>query len=259
MKKYVCLLVLSLITIQCKSQTKNVVIEDSTEKLDWEELIKEFPEKKFDELLEAPKLRNEHPNLPLSKVDRFFWSDSTLVAVTENRKKLMVDVPKTILKGDSFTYPIGYKPSDTLMVQGQTKEGKDCAFLGNVYPIGKISLPDSKVLLSYSYFEPAERFYFVTMFIVDVRQNKKVGHFGFMYSSEWRYCDNTLEEILKNSEPLSAPIQLLDSKRGFILHDRMVGSYSEDTFSKTNTGRSSSGTMASLRSSMKRKIMKMVP
>ena len=47
-----------------------------------------------------------------------------------------------------------------------------------------------------------------------------------MHDHVWKYCDSELKDILKDTKPWSAPLEL--NEGGFILHDKLVGSYYEE-------------------------------
>jgi len=85
---------------------------------------------------------------------------------------------------------------------------------------------DNNLRIGYCYFDPAERLLITTLLVLN-NSFHKVGHFGFAYGINWKYCDSTLEEILEETKPYSAPIELYEN--GFLLHDQMVGSYYENT------------------------------
>ncbi|AWX43042.1 hypothetical protein HME9304_00029 [Flagellimonas maritima] len=189
----------------------------------WQDFLSHFPS--TNEILKIPSHNDLIKTISTDILSKYLWSDSTKVMTPRGKEKKRVYVPNSILKGKEFVYPLGYKPSRILMVSGLSKSGKECDFKGNVYPLYQIKIDDN-LLIGYSYFDPAEGLLITTLIVLN-KSFQMIGHFGFAYGVNWQYCDNTLEEILEETKPYSAPVKILDN--GFLLHDQMVGSYYENT------------------------------
>ena len=188
----------------------------------WKDFLSHFPRK--NKILKIPSYNDLTKTIPIDTISKYLWSDSTMVMMSNGKEKRKVYVPNSILKGKEFVYPLGYKPNKILMISGLTKSGKECDFKGRVYPTYQMKIDDN-LLIGYSYFDPAERLLITTLMVLN-NSFKTVGHFGLAYGVNWKYCDNTVREILEKIKPYSAPVELYEN--GFLLHDQMVGSYYED-------------------------------
>ena len=189
----------------------------------WKDFLSHFP--KTNAILKIPTHNDLIKTIPIDTISKYLWSDSTTVMTSRGKEKRRVYVPNSILKGKEFVYPLGYKPSEVLMVSGLSKSGEECDFNGSVYPTYQVKIGNN-ILMGYNYFDPAEGLLITTLMVLN-NSFQAVGHFGFAYGINWKYCDNTIEEIIEEIKPYSAPIEFLGN--GFLLHDQMVGSYYEST------------------------------
>ena len=214
---FVCLPILG----NCQNPKKNELTES-----EWRFFLKKFPTKTITFLDSLRYYKHLRDTISIELTQHFLWSDSVSIKLTNEKKDKMVFVPKSILKNKEFVYPVGSIPTiDNSYERASTKNGKDCTPFNFVFPLAKIKILTDKYLLLYSYIDKGEKIYFVTAFIIDGNYHK-MGHFGFMFSCNWQFCDDSMEIIGNNAKSLSYPIQVSD--KGFVLHDKMVGGYYED-------------------------------
>lgn len=233
MKKNSFMLLIACLPLfgQCQEKKINQRFNNKIfSKSDWDNLLVKFPNRERKFLLNMNQLIFLKDTISRQLLETYFRND-TISKEEPYCKKCPVSYkffyPKTQIKTIERVYPIGSLPS----IDGDAssrctyKSGKDGIYPYRVYPLGKIQWSDSLTVVLWAYPQPYEEFYMVTAYILN-QKYEKVGHFGFMYSARWRNCENSIAEIMANSEPLSYPIEV--TEKGFLLHDKMVGSYYED-------------------------------
>jgi len=187
---------------------------DSISKSEWKSFLEKFPTKSFESISLKPTVENVSDTISRLEVNKFLWWD-------DDKPLVVYD------KLGNFKYPIGGK----LFIQkepvlfGKSKSGERCNYKLVSYPFYKIRFSETYTIVSYLEFILGEGLIAQSMTVLDQDFNK-VGYFAFLFSHSWINCDNTLEEILAETQPLSAPVELYEN--GFLLHDQMVGSYYED-------------------------------
>lgn len=207
MRQILKLLLILPLLAQC--QAKENLDSDN-----WKKFLEKFPTQSFDALKWVPSIKNVKDTIAPNLINKMLWQ--------ERRK------PETIYKGEKFQYPIAakFRTEKKYRWYSKNKKGEKCRVPLIVYPFFKIKLKNGKTLISYLHFEIGEQIIFQPLILLDENYDK-IGYFAFIYSHKWRYCDSTLEEILEETKPYSAPIELYEN--GFLLHDQMVGSYYENT------------------------------
>lgn len=180
----------------------------------WNKFLEKFPTQSFDALKWVPSIQNVKDTIDPNLINTMLW---------QVRKR-----PETIYKKEgNFQYPISghLYVEEEYRTYSQTKEGDKCRIPLIIYPFFKIKITEGKTLVSYLEFVSGEHLIFQTLIILD-ENYERIGYFAFIYSHTWIYCDNTLEEILEETKPYSALVELYEN--GFLLHDQLVGSYYED-------------------------------
>ncbi len=207
MRRTLILFFIAPLLIHC--QTKKSLENDA-----WKKFLDKFPTQSFNALKWIPSIENVKDTIDPNLVNKMLWQ--------ERRK------PETIYsKEGNFQYPIAghIYTENKYQSYSSNKKGEECQIPLKVYPFFKIKLSDDKILISYLEFETAERLIFQPLILLG-ENYKKIGYFAFIHSHIWRYCDSTIEEVLKETKPYSAPVELYEN--GFLLHDELLGVYYED-------------------------------
>lgn len=241
MKKIAIILlsIISPILASCQSNkkidyTRKIYQNKKFSPNEWEDLLAKFPERNMNFLLDLNNVKNLKDTISRQLLHDYFWNDTLSIAEPHCKtcpmsvKYIMVT---TAYKSDDISYPIGSMPplSNRGSICG-LKNGKEGNPNYRVYPLGKITLQNQNQMIFYGYPQMGEGFFMVTAFVLN-KNYEKVGRFGFMYSDVWKHCDDTIQEIMKGSEPLSAPMVITEN--GFTLKDKMVDMYYEETITES--------------------------
>jgi len=206
---------------QTEQEEKVMLKKHEPSAKEWKVFLSKFPAKKISCLDSLQYFRHLKDTIDIILVNHMLWKDSA----TLDGKKWKNKSPKVIMGKDSFVYPLGGLPETDSAYRRIDIDKKPCYLPAVVFPVGKIVLSNGNMMLLFSDINHLERLYQVTVFILN-REYQKMGEFGFLYGCDWQSCKYTMEEIGKNPKLLSYPTQI--SERGFLLHDKMVGSYFED-------------------------------
>ena len=207
MKRFLIFIIITPFLMHCQDG-------DSISKNDWEFFLEKFPTNSFECISLKPTVDNVSDTISRLEVNKFLWWDDDKPLVVYDKL------------GD-FKYPIGGKLfiQEEPVLFGDTKSGKRCNYKLVSYPFYKIKLSEKYTIVSYLEFILGEGLIAQSLIILDEDINK-VGYYAFLHSHSWVYCDNTLDEILAETKPYSAPVELYEN--GFLLHDQLVGVYYED-------------------------------